>query len=150
MAILPILCFSKNPEYNGPSMSSESTDIPYWHRVIRKTSFSQETKPSWHQHNSNSSYWSIEFFTVTQSWRCWQLCIPICLQFSSLFAPTDGNKWEIKNQGVDEDYISRLMLYWTSWFLMVELKWSWQCCHSCIGEHLWKTILSITLLLPTM
>ena len=33
------------------------------------------------------------------------------------------------------------MLYWTSWFLMAELKQSWQCCHSCIREHMWKTLL---------
>ena len=52
-----------------------------------------------------------EFFTVTQNWQCWhycQLCIPICLQFSSLFAPTDINKLEIRNQGTHEDYISSL------------------------------------------
>ena len=54
---------------------------------------------------------SIEFFTVTQNWQCWhycQLCIPTSLQFSSLFAPTDINKLEIRNQGTCEDYISRL------------------------------------------
>ena len=53
----------------------------------------------------------IEFFTITQSWQCWQCCqlyIPIFLQFSSVFIPTDVNKWEIRNQGVNEDYISRL------------------------------------------
>ena len=53
----------------------------------------------------------IEVFTVTQNWQCWhycQLCIPLCLQFSSLFAPTDINKLEIRNQGTHEDYISRL------------------------------------------
>ena len=31
------------------------------------------------------------------------------------------------------------MLYLTSWFLIAKLKQSWQCCHSCIREHLWKT-----------
>ena len=34
------------------------------------------------------------------------------------------------------------MLYWTSWFLIAELKQSWQCCHSCIREHLWKILLN--------
>ena len=51
------------------------------------------------------------FFTITQSWQCWhycQLCIPIYLQFSSLFAPTVVSKCEIRNQGVHEDYVSRL------------------------------------------
>ena len=37
-----------------------------------------------------------------------QLCIPIYLLFSSLFAPTVFRKCEIRNQGVHEDYISRL------------------------------------------
>ena len=54
---------------------------------------------------------TVEFFTVTQNWQCWhycQLCIPNCLQFSSLVVPIDINKLEIRNQGVKEDYISRL------------------------------------------
>ena len=54
---------------------------------------------------------SFEFFTVTQSWQycqhC-QLCVRIYSQFSSLFASTDVNKCEIRNQGVYEDYILRL------------------------------------------
>ena len=33
------------------------------------------------------------------------------------------------------------MFYWTCWFLIAKLKQSWQCCHSCIREHLWKTLL---------
>ena len=33
------------------------------------------------------------------------------------------------------------MPYWNSWFLMAELKQSWQCWHSCIAESLWKTFL---------
>ena len=52
----------------------------------------------------------VVFFTITQSWQCWhycQLCIPIYLQFSALFAPTVGSKCEIRNQGAHEDYISR-------------------------------------------
>ena len=32
------------------------------------------------------------------------------------------------------------MLHWTSWFLMAELKQSWQCWHSYIAERLWKTL----------
>ena len=56
-------------------------------------------------------YRLFEFFTVTQNLQCWhycQLCIPICLQFSPLLAPTDVSKLEIRNQGTHEDYISRL------------------------------------------
>ena len=37
-----------------------------------------------------------------------KLCIPLCLQFSSLFAPTDVSKWENWNQGTHGDYISRV------------------------------------------
>ena len=53
---------------------------------------------------------SFVFFTMTQSWQCWhcQLCTPIYLQFSSLFAITVVIKCKIRNQGVHEDYISRL------------------------------------------
>ena len=54
---------------------------------------------------------TVVFFTITQSWQWWhycQLCIHIYLQFSSLFAPTVLSKCEIRNQGVHEDYISRL------------------------------------------
>ena len=59
----------------------------------------------------------VEFFTIAQNWQCWyycQLCIPICLQLSSLFAPTDINKLEIRNQGTHEDYFQGCMLYWAS------------------------------------
>ena len=51
------------------------------------------------------------FFTITQSWQCWhycQLCVVIYLQFSSLFATNDASKCEIRNQGIHQDYISRL------------------------------------------
>ena len=43
------------------------------------------------------------------------LCI--YLQFSSLFAPTDASKFEIRNQGVYEDYISRLITGLVDWTL---------------------------------
>ena len=52
-----------------------------------------------------------EFFINIKRWQYWhyyQLCIPIYLQFSSLFAPIDVSKCEIRNQGVHEDYISGL------------------------------------------
>ena len=39
------------------------------------------------------------------------LCNLIQLQFSSLFAPTDASKYEIRNQGVYEDFISRLKYF---------------------------------------
>ena len=32
-------------------------------------------------------------------------------------------------------------LHWSSLFLMVHLKWSWQCWHSCVAQSLWKTLL---------
>ena len=57
---------------------------------------------------------TIVFFTITQSWQCWhycQLCIPIYLQFSSLFITTVVNKCELRNQGVHEDSISRLYAF---------------------------------------
>ena len=44
-----------------------------------------------------------EFFTNTQGWQFWhycQRCIPIYLQFSSLFTSIDVSKCEIRNQGV--------------------------------------------------
>ena len=46
--------------------------------------------------------------TNTQSWQYWhycQLCVPVHLQFSSLFASTDISKCEIRVQGAYEDYI---------------------------------------------
>ena len=55
-------------------------------------------------------YHPFEFFTNTQSWQCWhycQLCIPIYLQFSCLFASTDVGKCEIRNLELYEDYIWR-------------------------------------------
>ena len=58
----------------------------------------------------SNGFWS-EFFRNTlrsQCWHYWQHCIPIYLQFSSLRAPTDVSKCEIKNQLVYEDSISRL------------------------------------------
>ena len=58
-----------------------------------------------------------QFFTNTQSWQCWLHCqhyIPIYLQCSSLFAPTDASKYKITNQGIYKDYISiiNVMLDW--------------------------------------
>ena len=53
----------------------------------------------------------IEFFTFTQSWQCWhycQLCIPVHMRFSHLFATNNVSKCEKRNQGIHEDYISRL------------------------------------------
>ena len=52
---------------------------------------------------------TVFFFTITQSWQCWhycQLCIPIYLQLSSI--TTDLCKCGIRNQGVNEDYISMI------------------------------------------
>ena len=57
---------------------------------------------------------AFKFFTNTQIWQrwhYWQICIPIHLQFSSLFASNDVSKREIGNQGVLEDYISRLHIW---------------------------------------
>ena len=54
---------------------------------------------------------TLVFFTITQSWQCWhycQLCVAIYLQFSSLFATNDTSNCEVRNQGIHEDYISRL------------------------------------------
>ena len=54
---------------------------------------------------------SSSFSQTHEIGKCWhysQLCIPIYLQFSSLFALTHVSKYEIKNQGKDEDCISRL------------------------------------------
>ena len=51
------------------------------------------------------------FFTNTKGWQCWhycQLCVPINLQFSSLFASTADNKFEIRNLGAYQDEILRL------------------------------------------
>ena len=42
------------------------------------------------------------------------------------------------------------MFYWNSWFLMAELKRSWQCWHSCIAESLWKTLLCLLSLTGSM
>ena len=42
----------------------------------------------------------VEFFTITQSWQCWQYCQPsilIYLQFSAAFAPIHVSKCEIRN-----------------------------------------------------
>ena len=89
-----------------------------------------------HRGSYKSTTLAIVFFTITQSWQCWhycQLCIPTNLQFSSLFASTVVRKCEIRNQGVHEDYISRLHAYWNNQFLLAELKRSWQCWHSCIA-----------------
>ena len=44
-----------------------------------------------------------------------------------------------RNPGVYEITFWGQMLHWTGWFLMKELKRSWQCWHSCIVERLWKT-----------
>ena len=60
---------------------------------------------------------TVVFFTITLSWQCWhycQLCISIYLQLSSLFVPTVFSKCEFRNQGVHEDYMSRLnaLLEW--------------------------------------
>ena len=52
------------------------------------------------------------------------------------------SKCEIRNQGVHEDYISRLHAL-NSWFCMAELKWSWQSWHSCIASSLWKTLMCL-------
>ena len=55
----------------------------------------------------NSLLCNSSFFTNAQSWQCWHyflICISIHLQFSSLFAPTDVSKCEIRNQWVCEDY----------------------------------------------
>ena len=61
--------------------------------------------------NIIASDMSFEFFTITQSSQCWchcKLCIHLYLQFSSLFAPTDVSKYNIRNQDVRGDYILRL------------------------------------------
>ena len=51
------------------------------------------------------------FFTNAPNWQychyC-QLCIPIYLQFSSLFATYDASKFETRYQWMQYDYISRL------------------------------------------
>ena len=46
---------------------------------------------------------TIKIFPKTKSRQCWhyyQLCIPIKLQFSSSFAPTDVSNCQIRSQGV--------------------------------------------------
>ena len=56
------------------------------------------------------SGFEFEFFTNIQSWQCWhyfQLCVPIYLQFSSLFIITVVSKYEIRNQWVYDHYILR-------------------------------------------
>ena len=75
-----------------------------------------------------------EVFTKTRSWQCWHYCqlfLPILLQFSSLFAPTDTSKCDIIIKAWIRITLYGYMSYWTSWFLKAELKWSWQCWHSC-------------------
>ena len=51
------------------------------------------------------------FFTNSQNWQYWhycQLCIPIHLQFPSLFSPYEVSKCDISYQWLWVDYISRL------------------------------------------
>ena len=60
---------------------------------------------------SNEDVLSFGFFTKTQNWQYWhycQLCIPIYMQFPSLFTPHDVSKCDIRYQWVQADYISRL------------------------------------------
>ena len=49
---------------------------------------------------------SAEFsISNTPGWHYCQLCVPIYLQFLSLFASTGVSKYEIRNKGVHEDCI---------------------------------------------
>ena len=83
----------------------------------------------------------LEVFTNTQKWQCYhhyQLCIPLYLQFSSVFAPYNIFI-ETRCQWMQENCILRLetplvLLIWHS------LKRSWQYWHSCIVESLRKTL----------
>ena len=53
----------------------------------------------------------LEFFTIIQSWQCWhycQFCVPIYLQFFSLFVTNDVSKYEIRNQRLHGNYSSSL------------------------------------------
>ena len=58
------------------------------------------------QQHVRVSQTEIHFFRSTA--KHYQLCIPIDLQFSVLFALTNVSKYEIRNQEVYETYISRL------------------------------------------
>ena len=40
--------------------------------------------------------------------------------------------------------IQGYVLYWNSWFLMAELKRSWQCWYSCIVDSLWKILMHVS------
>ena len=93
------------------------------------------------------------FFTITQSWQCWrycQLCIPIHLEFSSFLQQMMPVNVKLDINGYMRIIFEGYMFYWNSWFIMVELKQSWQCWHSCIAESLWKNSKATQLSLPIL
>ena len=83
------------------------------------------------------------FFTITQSWQCWhycQLCIPIHLQFSSLFATNDVNKCKITKSRDTWGLYFRL----TCFIGVVDFEWQSEVGNVGIlvlRRVLWKTLL---------
>ena len=86
-------------------------------------------------------------FTNTQNWQHWhycQLCNPTYLQF---FVPYLHWRMVVNMKFNISDEMRIIFqgwkLHWSRSFLMAELKRSWQCCHSCIMESLWKTLVKL-------
>ena len=91
-----------------------------------------------------SSVYSIGFFTNTQRWQYWhycQFCIPIHLQFPSLFAPYNFSKCEIRCQWSIRVLYFKTSAHWSGSFWMAQLRRSCQYWHSGIADSLWKTLL---------
>ena len=133
-----VFCYLIRLCYGTVSVQS----FPY-SRFIGKT---QQQAEYFTDSNDRFSFWKqISFvadgsFSQRHRWQCWhycQLCILIYLPISSLFASTDVGKFEIRNQGASLAY----MLYWTCFFLMVQLKQSWLRWLSCMrGEFVKNSI----------
>ena len=81
------------------------------------------------------------FFTITLSWQCWYYCQLCICHFLLYLQRMMSVNVKLENKGYMKIIFQGHMFYWNSWFLMAELKRSWQYWHSCIAESLWRTLL---------
>ena len=77
------------------------------HAKLKHYQQGTQSRLSSHQHG----LFTIEFFTIMQSWQCshyCQPCILIYLQLPAPFAPIGVSKCEIRNQEIYENYILQI------------------------------------------